>query len=120
MAYDDMEVMTYRILKYLEECLKAGKTPTKEDILRDWQVYRIPERYADSLLEEVSDNGYVRGISKLSTKDGDLVIVQDNIRITLAGREYLVENSRMQEVKSMLGRAFEIAIETAVKALLPG
>lgn len=119
MAYDDMEVMTYRILKYLDECLKAGKTPTKEDILRDCQLYKLPERYADSLLEEVSDSGYVRGISKMPTKDGDLVMVHENVRITLAGRQYLVENSRMQEVKNMLGRAFEIAIETAVKALLP-
>lgn len=120
MAYDNMEVMIYRILRYLDECLKAGKTPTKEDLLRDCQLYKLPERYADSLLEEVSDNGYVRGISNLSTKDEDLVIVQDNVRITLAGRKYLVENSRMQEAKNMLGRAFEIAIETAVKALLPG
>jgi hypothetical protein len=119
MAYNDMEVMVYRILKYLDECLKAGKTPTKEDILRDCQLYKLPEKYADSLLEELSDSGYVRGISKLATKDGDLITVQDNIRITLAGRQYLVENSRMQAAKEMLGRAFEIAIETAVKALLP-
>lgn len=119
MAYNDMEVASYRVLRYLDECLKAGKTPTKEDLLRDCQLYKLPGRYPDIVLEELSDNGYVRGISAITTKDGDIMMVQDNVHITLAGRQYLVENSRMQAVREFLGRAFEIAVQAAVKALLP-
>lgn len=119
MAYNDMEVMIYRILRYLDICLKSGKAPTKEDILRDCQLYKLSGSYADALLEELSDDGYVKGISSVSTKDGDIVLVHDNVRITLAGRNYLTDNSHMQEIKTMLGKAFEMAIEAAVKALLP-
>ncbi len=91
MAYNDMQVMIYRILRYIDICLKSGKTPTKEDILRDCQLYKLSESYADALLEEVSDDGYVKGISTVSTKDGGVVIVHDNVRIRLTGRNYQTE-----------------------------
>lgn len=119
MAFNDMEVAVYRVLRYLDECLKAGKTPTKEDIIRDCQLYKLPEKYADAILEELSNNGYAKGIRKIETKNGGIMFVQDNVRITLAGHQYLTENSRMREVRDFLGKAFEMTVKAAVEALLP-
>lgn len=119
MAYDDMMVMIYRVLRYLDACLKAGKTPTKEDILRDCQLYKLPEEYRDNLLKEISDQGLVHGITVIESKDGDIVFVQDDVRITMCGEQYLSENSAMQKARELLGKAFEITVQAAVKALLP-
>lgn len=119
MAYNDMAVMIYRVLRYLDVCLKAGKTPTKEDILRDCQLYKLPDQYRDNILKEISDQGFVHRITVIESKDGGIVFVQDDVRITMCGEQYLAENSAMQKAKEFLGKAFEIAVEAAVKALMP-
>ena len=120
MAQDDIEVVMYKILKYLYECMKAGKKPRLEDICYDCQMFSISERYWYQIMRELIDNGYIKGFNIYATKDGDIIHMSDNAGITLKGREYLRDNSGMNEAKNIAGKAFEIVLESIIKALLPG
>ena len=42
----------------------------------------------------------------------------DNVGITLKGREYLCENSRMKEAAEVCGTAFKIVLESVIAALM--
>ena len=119
MSYDDIEVVMYKILKYLYECMKAGKRPRSEDMCYDCQMFTINEKYWYQIMNELIDNGYIRGFIKIITKDGDIIQMMDNAGITLKGRDYLRDNSAMKAAKDVVGKAFEIVLDGIIKALLP-
>ena len=120
MAQDDIEVVMYKILKYLYECMKAGKRPRAEDVCYDCQMFTINEKYWYQIMNELIDNGYIKGFSKVITKGGETIQMLDNAGITLKGRDYMRDNSGMQEAKNIVGKAFEIVLESIINALLPG
>ena len=45
MAKDDMEVIMYKILKYLYECMKKDISPQLEDFSWDSKLFHIPQNY---------------------------------------------------------------------------
>ncbi|MFQ9435582.1 MAG: hypothetical protein ACLR1R_04080 [Ruminococcus callidus] len=45
MAKNDMEVIMYKILRYLYECMKAGKTPDLANIMWNCKMFDIPKAY---------------------------------------------------------------------------
>ena len=45
MAKDDMEVIMYKILKYLYECMKKDIDPQMEDFSWNSKLFRIPQNY---------------------------------------------------------------------------
>lgn len=110
MARDDMRVVAYKILRYLYDCNKRGKTPCFEDMCHQCKLFRIPQEYWVQIVLELMEAGYIRGFTKLVTKDGVLIQMLDRPGITLAGVDYLEENSTMQKVKEHLGEAFEILL----------
>jgi len=61
MAQNDMEIIVYKILNYLYECMKAGKHPRLEDMGSTCQMFRIPQEYWNQVMEELIDCGYVKG-----------------------------------------------------------
>lgn len=44
-AKNDMEVIMYKILRYLYECMKAGKTPDLANIMWNCKMFDIPKAY---------------------------------------------------------------------------
>ncbi len=46
MAKDDINVIMYKILKYLYECKKAGIRPSEEDIVYNSKLLNIPRLYS--------------------------------------------------------------------------
>lgn len=100
MAQNDYFVIVYQVLKYLYDCLKAGEDP--DPIYLRASRYSIPEKYWVFIIVSLVEEGYIRGLSPMSTKNG---IVIDNLqyaRITPKGIEYLFENSLMEKVKKTL------------------
>ena len=61
MAQNDMEIIVYKILSYLYECMKSGKHPRMEDMGCVCQMFRIPQEYWNQVMEELIDCGYVKG-----------------------------------------------------------
>ena len=115
MAKDDMDVIIYKILRYMYECMKAGHKPAMEDMCCNCKLFDIPERYWESIIRELIDAGYVRGITYRITKSGPLINMTDDVSITLDGVHFLEENSRMAKAKQFLGSAFEIVLDTVLK-----
>ena len=54
MAQNDMEVIMYKILSYLYECMKAGKRPRMEDMCCSCQMFQIPLSYWGTIMEELT------------------------------------------------------------------
>ena len=120
MAYDDMEVIMYQILKYLYECMKCGVTPREIDFNHGARLFEadIPEAYWKQVMEELQDHNYIKGlIVGPMTKDG-IIMDASRVRITLEGVQFLKENSGMQRAADKLGRAFEILLAGIVQALI--
>lgn len=111
MAKDDMEIIIYKILCYLYECMKAGVRPRAEDMGWDCQMFTIPQPYWDRIMKELIANGFVDGFTRTVTKSGVHMQMNEDAGITFKGREFLRENSGMKAAKSYLGKAFVILLE---------
>ena len=116
MAKDDMRVIMYKILKYLYECMKIGRRPALEDMCCRSTLFQISEEYWKQIIVELSEAGYIKGFMHTMIKDGLAVTMTDSASITLAGVELLEENGSMAKVRQFLGSAFEIVLETILKA----
>ena len=52
MAKNDMEVIMYKILRYLYECMKLGVEPELEQFAWNSKLFDIPQSYLDTLNKE--------------------------------------------------------------------
>lgn len=109
MAKDDMFKIIYVVLMELYEAKKAGKKIDKEAISSE--RLGIPSGYLADIIIELIDNGYVKGVSYRKTKSGRIFSSIEDMSITLAGVEYLQENSMMKKVHETLKN---------VKDIIPG
>ena len=117
MAKDDMDVIIYKILRYMYECMKRGHAPRLEDMCCNCSFFKIPERYWNQIIIELAESGYVRGFLYRTTKDGAVVTMTDSVTITLAGVHFLEENSRMKKAGQFLGSASEVVLDMVLKVL---
>ena len=106
MAKDDFFVIAYRILAYLYQCMKEGERPNMEDI--SFQRLGIPERYWYSVIRNLRSGGYIRGIEIVEGIGGTIFLSEINPEITIAGIEFLQENSSMAKAKQFLKELKEI------------
>lgn len=117
MAKDDMDVIIYKILRYLYDCMKVGKAPTLEDMCCNSKLFNIPQTYWNHIIYELITSGYIRGFIYRYTKDGICITMTDSVAITLDGVHFLEENKRMNKVKEFLGKSFEVVLETVIAIL---
>ncbi|MBK5077083.1 YjcQ family protein [Lactococcus lactis] len=100
MAKDDFFYISYKILAYLYHAMKKGEKI--DPGVFDPQNYRVSYPYLNDILEELKENGYIKGISFIETKDGKLINGLSDIKITIKGIEYLDENSMMKKAYKTL------------------
>lgn len=118
MVYNDMDVIIYKILSYLYECMKNGVAPREEDMCSSAKLLRIPERYWLQIIEEMQAEGLIRGFAFINTKDGKIAQMSEDARITIKGGQFLEENSRMKEVRSFLGESFKTVLTSTVQLIV--
>lgn len=109
MAKDDYFKIVYVILKELYGCRKANQRIDLEAISP--KRFGIEAGYLLSILEELLENGYVKGFIVKYSKTGKYVMNLEEIEITMNGIEYLQENSKMKQI-------YEMAKE--IKDFIPG
>lgn len=119
MAKNDMLVILYKMLAYLDECSKAGKQPRYKDMAWESELYSVPQAYWESVIREATDEGFIRGFSYRETKDGTVIQQTGNIGITLKGAEYLADNGTMQKVKNATGEAFRVIVQSIISTYVP-
>ena len=106
MAQNDYFVIIYRVLKYLYDCLKAGNQP--EIAYLAASTYNIPDSYWIYIVISLINEGYIKGITMTSTKDGVVFGDLQDAIITPKGIEYLFENSLLEKAKKTLKEAKEM------------
>lgn len=114
MAKDDMHLLIYKILRYLYDCNKKGKTPLFSDMFYAAELSVIPLSYLAQIIEELINGGYIDGCEIIRTKDGTQFILTEEARVTMHGVEYLMENSRMKKAAEFAGKAFEILLSQII------
>lgn len=114
MAKDDMEVVMYKILRYLYECMKRDVTPDLQKYGWHSDLLDIPQQYWCKIIKILVEKRLIKGFAILSTKDGIHIQTKPPIEITYEGREFLRENSGMQKAKEVCGEAFEVLLSAAI------
>ena len=109
MAKNDMEIIMYKILVYLYECMKEGKIPRVVDYGWESEMFSISQTYWIQVIQELVRLGLITGVSIRGTKDGPIVNLE-NPMITYEGRMFLLENSLMQKVKEAVGESFRVVL----------
>ena len=118
MAKDDMEVIIYKILEYLYTCMKFDRKPELSEYGWCPKLMDIPKGYWCRIIELLATEKYVDGFIVLHTKDGIHIETDPPIGITLKGRDYLRDNSTMQKVRDMCGKAFEVVLSGIFGAII--
>ena len=113
MAKDDMRVIACKLLTYLYECIKAGGVPSEA---KARELAGCNAVYWCAVLDDLMEQGYVSA-AVFRDQNGDAMAYQD-MRITLAGVDYLESSSAMAKVRKFLGAALPEAVGLAVKATL--
>ena len=108
MGRDDYHVITYRLLKYLYECLKKSKPVAREVLEADF--FKIDEAYWEYILRHLYTDGYIEGVAlvPILNKVGGSIKILPHIAITPKGIEYLQENSLFQKIKGTVKEIAEI------------
>ncbi len=115
MSSDDFDIVAYRVLRYIDACTKGGVSPT---VAQARELSKVGNSYLASVLESLSDGGYITGVDVNSYYDGTTDISFRNAHITMEGAGYLRDNSLMAKARKTLGSAFETVIEVAVSKLM--
>lgn len=84
----------YRILRYLEKAMDYDE-PDMEQISAE--TLRISQQRWVVIMEMLVKEGYVEGIAVKRSIDGSVTISGHAPRITMAGLQYLQENSMMRK-----------------------
>ena len=88
----------YKILHILERAMDLDEFNADEISPEN---LRISENRWVSIMEMLSENDYISGISFNRPRDGAVLVNQGNIRITLKGLEYLSDNSMMKKAAAV-------------------
>lgn len=99
MAADDMHVVMYKILAYLYECMKSGEKPVRANI--ECTAFGINKLYWSSIFAELAERGYVKGVRIIHGDYWDEVYISEP-RITMAGVEFMMENSMMKRALAFI------------------
>lgn len=92
---DDNFKCIYKILRALEKAMDYTEFELSQIDYHKLEISK--ERWA-RYLEMMADIGYIKGIRVYKDITGEIVVDNDDIRITLKGLEYLTENSIMQRI----------------------
>lgn len=119
MAKDDMEVIMYKILKYLYECMKRDVKPQLEDFSWNSKLFQIPQSYWCKIIITLVNRGYIAGFKIFSnTKDAPTIQTDRPFEITFEGVQFLEENSRMQKAKEYCAETFSVILSAVLGVIV--
>ena len=108
MASNDMQVLMYKILKYLYECMKLGKEARLEDFSYNSKLFDIPKNYWLEIICTLVTHGYIKGFKVYENKYKDVKLYIENdppFKITYEGVIFLEENSGMKKASEAIAES---------------
>lgn len=121
MASNDMQVLMYKILKYLYECMKLGKEARLEDFSYNSKLFNIPKNYWLEIIYTLVTHGYIKGFKVYENKykDVKLYIEYDPpFKITYEGVIFLEENSGMKKASEFVKDSFNVVLSSLLGVIL--
>lgn len=119
MAKNDMEVIMYKILRYLYECMKLGVEPELEQFAWNSKLFDIPQSYWCKIIATLVRKGYITGFVVVDkTKDAPMLQTDRPFEITFEGVQFLEENSRMQKAKEYCAETFNVILSALLGAII--
>ena len=119
MAKDDMEVIMYKILRYLYVCMKKDIEPKLEDFSWDSKLFQIPQNYWCKIIVILVRKGYITGFEIIDyTKDAPVIQTNRPFEITFEGVQFLEENSRMQKAKEYCAETFNVILSAVLGVII--
>ena len=109
MAADDFDVVVFKVLSYLYQCIKDGVEPNPD---KAQEFARINPVYWHAVVSDLVD----RKLAAATTVKFLGKTQYHDLRITSAGVDYLSESPKMRKVKDFLGSALDVAVHVAVEA----
>ncbi len=109
MAKDDYFVLVYKFLSYLYKCLKGGRSPQESYLHCQTKDFPVEETYFNYVVENLMKDGVIENALIIPVDGANPIIRIDNsIRITPKGIEYLEENSSMKRIATALKEVIDI------------
>lgn len=105
MELNDIEVLIYKILMYLYECMKKGTEARIEDFSFDSNLMKIPKAYWVEVISILHDREFIIGfkVDRNFLKDSKYYIKADPpYKITFEGIDFLHNNKNMKKVVEFL------------------
>ncbi len=98
MAYDEMHAVMCRILRYLYDCMRAGEDADLSKVSPS--ALGIPQPYWENIWAQMARAGYVDGVGYTDSCRLSANVVCPTA--TIAGVEFLQENSAMRKAAKIL------------------
>lgn len=121
MASNDMQVLMYKILKYLYECMKLSKEARLEDFSYNSKLFDIPKNYWLEIIYTLVTHGYIKGFKVYENKYKDVKLYIENdppFKITYEGVIFLEENSGMKKASEFVKDSFNVVLSSLLGVIL--
>lgn len=82
MASNDMQVLMYKILKYLYECMKLGKEAKLEDFSYSSELFDVPKSYWLEVISTLVATATSKGLRYMKTSIKTLNSMSKQIRLS--------------------------------------
>lgn len=109
MAADDFDVVVYKVLSYLYQCIREGVAPSPE---KAQEFAKINPVYWRAVVSDLVDRKLI-GATVLRTTGETRYY---DLRITSAGVDFLSESPKMRKSKDFLGSALDAVLHVAIEA----
>lgn len=106
---DDFNVIAYKLLSYLYECLKAG---VPASLSKAEELCGVNRMYFNAVMSDLESRNMII-LNALREAGGEPVAINE-FRITIDGAEFLSENDSMKKVASAIGSAFSEIVNAAI------
>lgn len=114
MAKNDMEVIMYKILRYLYECMKYDIEPDLQKYAWKSDLFDVPKGYWCKIICILVEKKLITGFSVIKSKDGTQVQLESTVEITYEGREFLRDNSGMKKAEEFCKDTFDTILSSAL------
>lgn len=104
MVKDNMNLLMFKVLTYLYECMVNG-VAVKQDNFKVENMFfgkDLNQSYLNDICKILEDKGYSSGFVCVKTWGSETVVASYDAKITPEGFEFLQENSAMKKVYNYL------------------
>ena len=97
MAKDDMNLIMFKILAYLYECMVIDKAVNEDNFKAENSFFAkdLSQSYINDICKALEDDGYTKGFVFANTWGGEIIALSYSAKITPTGFEFMKENKDM-------------------------